>query len=154
MISADTNVLFASLEASHPSHRPAQQFLRLLAQRSDVVISEFVLLELYNLLRNPTLTENPLLPAQAAEICQMFRMNPLWQVVAVVPDSRAFHDRLWERLAEPNLARRRAYDIRIGLSLVGHGVDEFATANVRDFQDLGFKRVWNPLVDAQGEPAG
>lgn len=150
MISFDTNVAFAAMERSHPNYAPAQEFVTSLAARDDVVISEFVLAELYGLLRTRMLTENPLSPAQAVATCQLFRSNARWQLVALPQDSRQFHDRLWEKLAEPNVARRRAYDIRIGLSLIAHGVDEFATANVRDFQDLGFKRVWNPLVDNQG----
>jgi len=26
-----------------------------------------------------------------------------------------------------------------------HGVTEFATANVKDFEGFGFARVWNPI---------
>ncbi len=111
------------------------------------MVSEFVLAELYGLLRNQAVMTNPQFPSEAGATCQVFRMNPRWQTVALPLDAREFHDRLWERLADPNLARRRACDIRIGLSLIAHGVDEFATANVRDFQDLGFKRVWNPLLE-------
>ena len=29
---------------------------------------------------------------------------------------------------------------------LNHGVTEFATANVKDFQGFGFTRVWNPLA--------
>lgn len=47
--------------------------------------------------------------------------------------------------AQPELARRRLYDIRARLAMVQQGVAEFATANVKDFQGLGFHRVWNPL---------
>jgi len=37
-------------------------------------------------------------------------------------------------------------DARTAISLQLHGVTEFATANVKDFQAFGFSRVWNPLV--------
>jgi len=43
-------------------------------------------------------------------------------------------------------ARRRLFDTRTALSLRHHGVTEFATANVKDFGDFGFTRVWNPLL--------
>jgi hypothetical protein len=33
-----------------------------------------------------------------------------------------------------------------GTKLLHHGVTEFATANVKDFAKVGFKRVWNPLA--------
>ena len=31
-------------------------------------------------------------------------------------------------------------------TLLAHGVTDFATANVEDFEGLGFRRVWNPLA--------
>lgn len=32
------------------------------------------------------------------------------------------------------------------LALHAFGVTEFATANVKDFEGLGFARVWNPVA--------
>ena len=56
-------------------------------------------------------------------------------------------DELWSRLREPGLARRRAYDLRLALTLRRYGVTDFATVNVKDFEGLGFQRVWNPLAE-------
>jgi predicted nucleic acid-binding protein len=39
-------------------------------------------------------------------------------------------------------------DARLALTLRHHGVTEFATSNVKDFEGFGFNRVWNPLVPA------
>ena len=36
-------------------------------------------------------------------------------------------------------------DVRLGFTLVPHGVTEFATANRKDFQGLGFARILSPL---------
>jgi uncharacterized protein len=55
------------------------------------------------------------------------------------------HEALWETAASPAFARRRIYDLRLALALVQQGATEFATANVKDFESLGFQRVWNPL---------
>lgn len=44
-------------------------------------------------------------------------------------------------------AFRKIVDIRLGLTLKSHGVTHFATANVKDFQGLGFEKVWNPLTE-------
>jgi hypothetical protein len=30
--------------------------------------------------------------------------------------------------------------------LIHHGVKTLATTNTKDFQELGFERVWNPLA--------
>jgi len=39
-------------------------------------------------------------------------------------------------------AFRRIIDLRLALTLRHHGVTEFATANEKDFQSVGFNRVW------------
>jgi hypothetical protein len=45
-----------------------------------------------------------------------------------------------------DFARRRIYDTRTALSLAAFGVTDFTTVNLKDFQDCGFKKVWNPLA--------
>jgi hypothetical protein len=42
--------------------------------------------------------------------------------------------------------RDNVIDIRLGLTLRHFGVDQFATTNPKDFQSLGFQKVWNPLA--------
>jgi uncharacterized protein len=52
---------------------------------------------------------------------------------------------VWEFAQQPDFAFRRIIDARLALTLRHHGVDEFATANVKDFQGFGFRSVWNPV---------
>lgn len=144
MISIDTNVLLPAIETGNVRHGVAAEFLGSLMDREDVVISEFVLLELYNLLRNPAVLAKPLDASGAVETCEAFRHHPLWQVVGFPSDSRNFHDAFWPKLREKDFARRRAYDWRLALSLLNQGVTRFATVNVKDFRGLGFKEVWSP----------
>lgn len=146
MISLDTNILFPAVESRNADHESAVAFVESLAERRDVAISEFILLELYGLLRNPAVLSRPLTTAAAAGVCETFRQHPRWQIIGFPPDSRAFHDTLWPRLRENNFARRRACDWRSALSLLRQGVTEFATVNVKDFEGFGFAKVWNPLV--------
>jgi hypothetical protein len=145
MISIDTNILFAALDADHDLHGRASTFIDSLQDRDDVVISEFMLLELYSLLRNPVVLTKPLSASAAVDVCEAFRQHPNWQVIGFPPDSRSFHDQFWPRLRGRDFARRRAFDWRAGLSLIQQGVTEFATVNVKDFQGFGFTRVWDPL---------
>jgi len=145
MVSIDTNVLLPAVEADNTAHAAAASFLQSLQEREDVAISEFILLELYGLLRNPAVLARPLSAASAARVCEAFRAHPRWQLIGFPPDSRAFHDQLWPLLREKGFARRRAYDLRTARSLLASGVTEFATVNVKDFQGLGFLRAWNPL---------
>jgi hypothetical protein len=66
-----------------------------------------------------------------------------------VPSSREIHDTLWQQAATPSIARRRIDDTRTTLSLRSFGITQRATANVRDFENVGFERVWNPLRRAR-----
>jgi predicted nucleic acid-binding protein len=146
MVSIDTNILLPAVDVDNTVHEVAASFLESLREREDVALSEFILLELYGLLRNPAVLARPLGAAKAVEVCEAFRLHPRWQLVGFPPGSRAFHDQLWSRLRETGLARRRAYDLRTALSLLRNGVNEFATVNVKDFEGIGFARVWNPLA--------
>jgi predicted nucleic acid-binding protein len=145
VLAIDTNILFPAVDGSNSSHEAATTFLKEVDARDDIALSEFVLLELYVLLRNPAVLARPLDAAKAAEVCQAFRVHPRWQILGFPKESRAFHDAFWPRLATKGFARRRAFDWRMALSLLSQGVDEFATVNTRDFRGFGFRRVWNPL---------
>jgi len=148
VLSIDTNILFAAVEVSNPGHEAAAGFLERAEARDDVALSEFALLELYVLLRNPAVLARPLDASEATAVCQAFRNHPRWQVLGFPSESRAFHDAFWPRLATRDFARRRAFDWRLALSLLQQGVNEFATVNTRDFEGFGFRRVWNPLQAA------
>lgn len=145
MISLDTNILFAAVETTNPDHSRAAAFLASLRSESDVAVSELVLIELYGLLRNPIVLSRPVSAVEAAAVCERFRLHPRWQLIGLPPDGRAFHDALWSRLRDPRTPKRRIYDLRLGMSLVLQGITEFATVNLKDFQGIGFKKVWNPL---------
>ncbi len=146
MISFDTNVLFPAVDPSNPLHASALEFMRSLGAREDVLVSEFALVELYGLLRNPAVVAKPLSAAESVGICQKFRHHPRWRVAGFGPESRSLHDNLWKKASTDAFPRRRIYDIRMALSLVEQGVTEFATVNTKDFENVGFLKVWNPFA--------
>lgn len=47
-------------------------------------------------------------------------------------------DEVWKQAGRKNFAVRRIADLRLGLSLIRHGVTDFATANTQDFSNMGF----------------
>ena len=146
MISIDTNLLFHACNADSPDHEAALQFVTENSSNRQCVISELVLVELYRLLRNPVVLTRPLPAPDAASVIQSFRHHPNWAITGFPPlSSKSIHDRLWAVAALPGFAYRRIYDARLALSLQHFGVTDFATANVKDFDGLGFNRVWNPL---------
>jgi len=63
------------------------------------------------------------------------------------PTSRDIHAALWQAASTRDFPRRRIYDLRTALCLQAFGVTDFATANVKDFNNTGFARVWDPLGD-------
>ena len=53
MIAFDTNILFPFVVSDHPDHPAVRDFIRGLDGRDDVAMSEFALVELYGILRQP-----------------------------------------------------------------------------------------------------
>ena len=142
MIGIDTNILaYARIEAA-PLHGAAVEFIEGLGASQEVVISELVLMELYLLLRNEKVLSPPLSASEAVNECQVLRVHPRWQLV----DSADVMKEVWPIADKEGFARRRIFDVRLGKTLQAHGVTKFATANTKDFEGLGFQRVWNPLI--------
>jgi uncharacterized protein len=146
MISIDANLLLYSFCEAAPHHAKARAFVMSLARRDDVALSEFVLSEVYLHLRNPAVLEEPLSPAKAVAVIQSYRQHPRWRILGFPPRSREIHGTLWKAAAVSGFPRRRIYDLRTALCLQAFGVTEFATANVKDFKDTGFARVWDPTL--------
>ena len=141
-ISFDTNVVVHACNDVSPQQAAAVKFIESLALRQDVAVSEFMLVEVYLKLRNSKIFPDPMTAPEAAAVCQSFRSNANWELISEGP----MMDDVWKQAAKKNFAIRRIVDLRFGLSLIRHGVTEFATANIKDFEGIGFNRVWNPLV--------
>ena len=141
--SIDTNLLFYALNSEAGEHEKAKKFVDFLSSSSEVVIAELVLVELYILLRNTNIFSTVLSPDEATDIIQRFRSNPRWQLVENAP---VMHE-VWDKAKHGSFARRKIFDVRLALTLKHHGVTHFATANTKDFEGLGFERVWNPLLE-------
>lgn len=145
MTSCDTNVLFLALNADAVGHDAALSFLTRHQANQRFVLCEQVLAELYCLLRNPIVSARALDAAKAAGIIQQLRSNPAWRLVDVPGDARIM-DAVWAAAAQPGMAFRRIFDLRLAATLRHHGVKEFATRNLRDFTVAGFTRVWDPTA--------
>lgn len=145
MLSIDTNLLLYAYSEAAPEHEEALAFITSMSGSENVALSEFVLTELYLLLRNPVVLKKPLSAPDATQVIQSYRQHPRWKILGFPPTSREVHAELWQHAATPGIARRRIYDIRTALCLRAFGVTQFATANVKDFEGFGFQKVWNPL---------
>ncbi|MDQ3623598.1 MAG: PIN domain-containing protein [Verrucomicrobiota bacterium] len=147
MLSIDTNILLRAFNADSPGHQAAFAWLTSIQRDEDVAISEFILAELYALLRNPAVVKHPLSANEAVEVIQTYRSHPRWRVIGFPAESRPLHETLWQKARASTFAFRRLFDTRSALTMTAQGVTEFATVNVKDFDGMGFRRVWNPLED-------
>ena len=145
MISFDANLMLYAINTASPFHTASRAFIESLIPRTDVCVSELLLVEFYSLLRNPSVLATPLPPSEAVAVIQTYRHHPRWALIGFGTENHKLHEELWRFAAEASYARRRIYDTRLALTLRQQGVTEFATANVKDFQGFGFLRVWNPL---------
>ena len=141
MISFDTNIAVYAANSASSMHRTAVEFLESIATRRDVAVCELMLVELYLKLRNEKIFPHPLTASQAASVCHSYRKNQAWSLI----DSAPVMNAVWEIAEHRGFACRRIVDVRLGLTLLHHGVTEFATTNAKDFTDIGFQRVWNPI---------
>ena len=148
MISIDTNLLFHAFNVDSPLHQKAYGWLVSISGDENVVLSEFILAELYCLVRNPVAAKNGALsPEAAVSLIETYRRHPRWVLAGFSINGRNLHDQLWNHAQKPNFAFRKLYDVRTALTLREHGVTDFATINLKDFEGLGFRRVWNPLAE-------
>ena len=145
MISIDTNIFLYAQNLDCREHLAAYNFLQECRNRNDIVVCELVLVELYVLLRNPSVLKRPLSSTQAVAICKVYRQNPQWRLVENAP----IMESVWGKANRPGFPRRRIFDIRLALTLKHHGVTDLATGNIQDFQDLGLHHVWNPVLEKE-----
>ncbi|MFM7289974.1 MAG: TA system VapC family ribonuclease toxin [Planctomycetia bacterium] len=143
MMACDTNILFPAIEASHRDHAAARSWLESQADNERFALCELVLVETYTLLRNPLVCSKPLSAAAAVRKIENLRSNPSWLVLDY--PGPGLMEKIW-RAAGEDESPRRIYDVRLAMTLLHYGVTHFATANIKDFRDVGFDKVWNPLV--------
>lgn len=142
MKSCDTNILFYACHPGCAENPAARQYLQRHAKDTGFLICELVLAELYVMLRNPKLVEKPLTSLEAAEVCRSFRGNPAW---GIIDYPGGLMDRIWALCSEPDFGYREIFDARLALTLLHHGITEFATRNTAHFERYGFGRLVNPI---------
>jgi predicted nucleic acid-binding protein len=148
MISIETNLLFHAYNVDSPLHQKAYDRIVSISGDENVVLSEFILAELYCLVRNPIIAKNGALsPGDAVALIESCRRHPRWMLAGFSANGRHVHDSLRNHARKPEFTFRKRYDVRTALILREHGVTDFATINLKDFEGLGFRRVWNPVVE-------
>ena len=146
MISLDANILLYAYDISCPEHDGAYRYISELGRQESVGISEFVLVEFYTLIRNPSVVERPLRPAAAVSVINRYREHPRLRLLGFPHPADEAMNFVWKAASRAQFARRRIYDVRLARILQQQEVTTFATANARDFRGLGFRKIVNPLT--------
>lgn len=144
ILGIDTNLLLYSLNPASVWHPKAVEFLaeHFGSSSARVALTDYVLTELYVHLRNPAVMAIPLTPREARNlVLSYFRIPNVMRI-----ENAPIMDAVWNIAGSGHFPRRKIFDARLALTLRHGGVTDFATANVKDFQGMGFARVWNPLV--------
>lgn len=141
LISCDTNILLYSLNSSCPEFENSKEFIESNLKNNNFCICELVLLELYVLLRSPKILKKPFESKDAVEVCQQFKKNPNWRVIDYAPETASS---LWLFARRKNSNFSSIFDARLALTLIHHGIREFATRNTKDFKDFDLKLI-NPI---------
>jgi uncharacterized protein len=142
MISIDTNIFIYAADPDSKYHKPARNFFKSI-EKEEVVLCELVLIELYMLFRNPAVFIKPYSAQEAVDFCKALKENPRWRTVDYLPE---ISPKIWDWASKTSKEYRALIDARLALTLRYHGVTKFVTANVKDFQEFGFQKVWNPIL--------
>jgi toxin-antitoxin system PIN domain toxin len=142
LISADTHLFIYAANPESSKHGAARSFFDTVQNDPTFVTCELVLVEVYMQLRNPAVMRKPLDSKDAAAFCKALRTHPVWQHVDY---DKQVSGTLWTWAAATKSGFRRMIDARLALTLLHHGITDFATANVSDFQSFPFRRIWSPL---------
>lgn len=146
MLTADTNLFIHAADPDSVFHDSAKRFFhRVSSECEDFVVCELVLVEVYILLRNPTVFKKPYNATEAAGYCCALKSNPEWRCIDY---DAAVSAKLWEYFSKSKAGYRHIIDARLALTLRHHGVNNFATVNTKHFENFGFQKVWNPLEES------
>ena len=142
MKAADTNLFLYAANPASEHHHAARSYFASVQKDAEFVVCELVLVEVYMQVRNPAVMRKALTSQEAAHFCRTLKQHPVWQHVDYCPE---ISDLLWDWATSTTFSFRRIIDARLALTLLFHGVTEFATANTKDFKSFAFQKVWNPL---------
>lgn len=143
MNSLDTNILLYGTNSDCAEHAWARPLVERLVREADHwMLADQVLLEYYRLLRNPAVLAKPLGAAEALARVEFFR-----SVAGCL--HCGYELSCWKDM-QPWLGRdgfpaRRTFDLMLAATLRANGVRTFYTRNARDFRDLAFFEVIDPV---------
>ena len=146
MNSLDTNILVYAANEDCEEHAQANRLVNeALASPREWILAEQVLLEYYKAIRHPRILARPLSAAAATEQIRFFREKSGFMICC-------YELNLWDDtvhwLSQKDFPYQRTHDLILGLTLLRNGVKTFYSRNTKDFVNLGFKTLINPIDSA------
>ncbi|MBK5290124.1 MAG: VapC toxin family PIN domain ribonuclease [Acidobacteriia bacterium] len=129
------------------SGRDYERYIEANRARDDFALCELVLMELYVLLRSPAVLPRPLAPRAALDLIRRFRAHPRW---AVIDYPGNLMESVWKRAGAGQFPALGDFRCTLAVTLLHHGVEEFATRNTKHFRQFGFPRLINPIDQSVG----
>lgn len=141
--SIDTNVLLYAVNSDCIEHADARALVdSALAVPADWIVADQVYIELYRLLRSPTVLERPLDATDATDVIEYYRNHSGWGRCSW---DIAYFERLVEHLRSSRISAAGVFDVVLATTLQDAGVTTLYTRNNRDFTYLGWFEVINPI---------
>jgi len=141
--SIDTNILLYGMNQDCKENKPAFELLQTAMEHPENwIISDQVYFELYSLVRNPAVLEKPLDGNSAFELIDYYRNKIGWLHCS-------YHTSFWDDMApflmNNQFSSKKVFDMRLAVALKHNNIDIFYTRNIRDFKELHWFEVINPI---------
>jgi predicted nucleic acid-binding protein len=141
MKSLDTNILIYALNEQCAEHGNAYKLVtEIYNNPSEWIIADQVMFELLRALSNPHIYSNPISISASVKVVTDFRKDCGAQFCAY---DQSLFSKITAKYSKGH--KNRLYDVLLAETLLYAGVTEFYTNNLKDFKNLGFNKLLNPI---------
>lgn len=143
MNSLDTNILVYAANEDCAEHARANRLVNeALEKPREWILSEQVLYEYYKAIRHPRILSHPLTATAAAAQIRFLREKSGFMICCY---ELSQWDEAARRLSRSDFPYQRTHDLILGLTLLRNGVTTFYSRNTKDFLEIGFRHLINPI---------
>ena len=143
MNSLDTTILLYGTNQDCAEFVPANGVIEdALGKPEEWIVADQVYFELYRLLQNKIVLENPLTSLEAFETVSFFRNKSGWMHCCY---ETPFWSDAEEWMKKDIFSGKNVFDLKLAITLKNNGVQTFYTRNAKDFEHLNYFSVINPI---------
>lgn len=147
MNSIDTNILFYALNRDCPESESAFTVIKNgLKAPENWILSDQVYLELYKLIQNPAVLEQPLSRQEAFDIIHYYRNESGWLCCSY--DVRYWQDMV-SYLQSADYPSANIFDLQLAVTLKNNNVKKLYTRNIKDFALFPWLETVDPVTESE-----